>query len=48
MKTTPESFEFKKVSNIVKNVNGVRGVEEIYIHYFGPYSMINVCILVDG
>ena len=48
MKTTPESNEYKRVESEVKKVDGVKGIEELYIHRFGLYEMVNLCILVDG
>ena len=48
MKTTPESNEYRKIESEVKKVEGVKGIEELYIHRFGIYEMVNLCIFVDG
>jgi len=48
MKTTPESSEYKRVEMAVVEIEEVKGIEELYIHRFGIYEMVNLCILVDG
>lgn len=47
MSTNPDSVQYNHVKNIIMEVSGVESTEEMYMHFFGPYLMINVTICVD-
>jgi len=48
MDTLPGVDLEKQVSGILKDVPGIRGVESVQTHRFGPYLMMNITIDVDG
>jgi cation diffusion facilitator family transporter len=48
MDTIPGKNLAKQITDIVKPIAGVRKVEEIHAHRFGPYLVANITICVDG
>jgi cation diffusion facilitator family transporter len=48
MDTIPGQALAQQVSALLKTVSGVKQVEEIHVHSFGPYLVINLTICVDG
>jgi cation diffusion facilitator family transporter len=48
MDTIPGKNLAKQISDIVKPIAGVRKIEEIHAHRFGPYLVANITICVDG
>jgi cation diffusion facilitator family transporter len=48
MDTIPGDVLREKVAEILKEVQGVWKLEEVLVHRFGPYLVINVTIGVDG
>jgi len=48
MDTIPGKNLAKQIIDIVKPVAGVRKIEEIHAHRFGPYLVANITICVDG
>ena len=48
MKTSPESSVYREIEINVAKVNGVNGIEDVYVQYFGIYMMINITIFVNG
>jgi cation diffusion facilitator family transporter len=48
MDTVPGHSLARKITGIVTQVPGVKAVEEIHSHRFGPYLVVNVTICVEG
>lgn len=48
MSTNPDQKFFKKIKEVILNVKGVQGIEEVNIHRYGPFIVINLTINVDG
>ncbi|MBN1312652.1 MAG: cation transporter [Anaerolineae bacterium] len=48
MDTIPGRALAKQITELTLTVPGVRQVEEIYAHRFGPYLVLNLAIGVDG
>ena len=48
MNTQPGKTLSKEIHTILSQVDGVRLVEELHAHSFGPYYVINLTIGVDG
>ncbi len=48
MDTVPSRKLAKQVLRLLKNVNGVRQLEELQAHRFGPSIVINLTIGIDG
>jgi cation diffusion facilitator family transporter len=48
MDTVPGEELFQQVSTILLEVPGVKQVEEVQAHRFGPYMVINLTIGIDG
>ena len=48
MDTIPGELIEKQVKETLKEITGVRKLEKILVHRFGPYLMINLTIGVDG
>ncbi len=48
MDTIPGRNLAKKVTGLVNPIQGVRKIEEIHAHRFGPYLVANITICVDG
>jgi len=48
MDTIPGKHLAKQITDIVKPIAGVRKIEEIHAHRFGPYLVANITICVDG
>jgi cation diffusion facilitator family transporter len=48
MDTLPSNEMEQQVIEILKEVPGVIKVDDIHIHRFGPYLMMNLTIVVDG
>ena len=48
MDTIPGKNLAEQITDIVKPVAGVRKIEEIHAHRFGPYLVANITICVDG
>ncbi len=48
MSTNPDKKSFKKIKDVILNVNGVQDIEEVNIHRYGPFMVINLTINVDG
>ena len=48
MNTQPGKTLSKQIHTILSQVDGVRLVEELHAHSFGPYYVINLTIGVDG
>lgn len=48
MDAVPSKEMAKQVSDILRNVPGVEQLHEVQAHRFGPHSVINVTIGVDG
>lgn len=48
MDTVPGHTLGDRITRTVSAVDGVRQVEEIYAHRFGPYLVVNVTIGIDG
>lgn len=47
MSTNPDSSQYQEIKEIVMQIEGVKNTGEMYIHYFGPYIMVNLTICVD-
>lgn len=48
MDTVPGETLNKKVRSVVSNISGVKTIEELSAHRFGPYFVINITIGIDG
>ena len=48
MDTVPGKELDKKVRGILKDLPGLKDIQEIQAHRFGQYLVINLSILVDG
>jgi divalent metal cation (Fe/Co/Zn/Cd) transporter len=48
MDTIPGKNLAKQITDIVEPIAGVRKIEEIHAHRFGPYIVANITICVDG
>jgi len=48
MDTVPGRALGERITRTVRAVEGVRQVEEIYAHRFGPYLVVNLTIGIDG
>lgn len=48
MDTVPGRVLADQITRLVSAVPGVRQVEEIYAHRFGPYLVVNIAIGLDG
>lgn len=48
MTNMPDPAFHKDVTDLALSVPGVRGIEELSVHRFGPYFTINITIEVDG
>jgi cation diffusion facilitator family transporter len=48
MDTIPGKNLAKQITDIVEPLAGVRKIEEIHAHRFGPYLVANITICVDG
>lgn len=48
MDTIPGKSLARQIHTILAPLEGVRGVEEIHAHRFGPYLVVNITIGVDG
>lgn len=48
MDTVPGEILEKQIKTIVKPIDGIRSIEEISAHRFGPYLVINIIICIEG
>jgi cation diffusion facilitator family transporter len=48
MDTVPGETLNKKIRSVVCNISGVKTIEELSAHRFGPYFVINITIGIDG
>lgn len=48
MDTVPGEQLEKQVAESLKDVPGIRKVEEVHVHRFGPYLAMNITLSVDG
>jgi len=48
MDTVPSRLLDLKIRSVLENVPGIRSIEEIHAHRFGPYLVINLTIGIDG
>ncbi len=48
MDTLPGKQLGREIRDLLAAVDGVKGVEEVHAHRFGPYLVVNVTIGVDG
>jgi len=48
MDTVPAQTLADQITNLIQNVRGVKQIEEIHAHRFGPYLVVNVTIGIDG
>lgn len=48
MDTIPGKQLGREIRDLLASVDGVRSVEEVHAHRFGPYLVVNVTIGVDG
>ncbi len=48
MGAVPSSELRQRVESVVRALDGVRQVEEVHAHRFGPYLVLNIMIGVDG
>jgi cation diffusion facilitator family transporter len=48
MDTVPGETLNKKVRSVVSEISGVKTIEELSAHRFGPYFVINITIGIDG
>jgi cation diffusion facilitator family transporter len=48
MDTIPGKNLAKQISGLVMPIAGVKKIEEIHAHRFGPYMVVNITICVDG
>lgn len=48
MDTLPGKNLAREITGLVEPIAGVRDLEEIHAHRFGPYLVVNVTICVDG
>lgn len=48
MDTVPGQALAKQISELLSPIPGVRQIEEVHAHRFGPYLVVNVTIGVDG
>ncbi|UCC86805.1 MAG: cation transporter [Anaerolineales bacterium] len=48
MDTVPGRALAQQITELLRPISGVRRVEEIHAHRFGPYLVVNVTIGVDG
>ena len=48
MDTLPSGELEEQVAEILKEVPGILKLEDIHVHRFGPYLMMNLTIVVDG
>lgn len=48
MDTLPGKQLGRKIRELLATVEGVKGVEEVHAHRFGPYLVVNLTIGVDG
>ncbi|HEX2957307.1 MAG TPA: cation diffusion facilitator family transporter [Chitinispirillaceae bacterium] len=48
MDTVPGETLNKKIRSVVSGISGVKSIEELNAHRFGPYFVINITIGIDG
>ncbi|HEY43671.1 MAG TPA: cation transporter [Anaerolineae bacterium] len=48
MSTKPDPDLLSQVHGLVLNVTGVRAVEDVFVHRFGPYLVLNITLGIDG
>ena len=48
MDSVPSHFLDQKIRSVLGAVTGIRRIEEIHAHRFGPYFVINLTIGIDG
>ncbi len=48
MQTSPAGQMYDDIARTAGSINGVKGIEEIHAHRYGPYMVINITIIVDG
>jgi cation diffusion facilitator family transporter len=48
MDTVPGETLNKKIRSVVSGISGVKTIEELSAHRFGPYFVINITIGIDG
>jgi divalent metal cation (Fe/Co/Zn/Cd) transporter len=48
MDTIPGKSLARQITALVVPIEGVKAVEEIHAHRFGPYLVVNITIGVDG
>lgn len=48
MDTVPAQTLADQITKLIQNVRGVKQIEEIHAHRFGPYLVVNVTIGIDG
>ena len=48
MDSVPDPEFSKQVKELAMRVSGVRGIEELGLHRFGPHFLINITICLDG
>jgi len=48
MEAVPNKVLAEQISNLLKKVSGVKQLEEIQAHRFGPHILLNVTIGIDG
>lgn len=48
MSTKPDPDLLSQVHALVSKVTGVQAVEEVYVHRFGPYLVLNITLGIDG
>jgi divalent metal cation (Fe/Co/Zn/Cd) transporter len=48
MATLPGKQLGREIQGLLVSVDGVKTVEEVHAHRFGPYLVVNVTIGVDG
>ncbi|UCF60659.1 MAG: cation transporter [Anaerolineaceae bacterium] len=48
MSTKPDADLLTQVHTLIANVTGVRAVEEVFVHRFGPYLVLNITLGIDG
>jgi len=48
MDAVPSLALARQITELIKNISGLKSIEEIHAHRFGPYLVVNVTIGVDG
>ncbi|MEW5827098.1 MAG: cation diffusion facilitator family transporter [Candidatus Bipolaricaulota bacterium] len=48
MDTSLEGSARTEIETVTRTIDGVRGIDEIRAHRFGPYLVLNLTIVVDG